>query len=485
MENTKVYQIIQGLSPSLRERVNNLLPAISGGTTTINYGLYRLIVDHISRGTGPLDRKAGWSVLYPGKNYKDTTLRKACTDLMKNMEYALSMLYLQEDDRNRRLQYLYQLKDIGFDHEFIKKEINKSKRKFEELDLESGPGYYERFRLEELEYENNYRSGSAWTKSNINRIDQNLNAFFILEKLRLALSIFSRQKYIQFEKELPFLEVIFQLIESGLIKDHPLIQLYYYAVKTYQNDDSETMYFRLKYGLNDASGENNSPNIRELKTIALSYCIGKINQNNSSFYREALDWYQLMLDDETLMDQGYLAATTYRNIVLIAIRLQEYDWAMNFTHQYSSYLKSDIQESTKMLSLGQIYFNRKDYDQVIDHLMNVDYINVSYNLQSKLILAATYYELDEYEVLTNFLATFKTYLHRKKPSMSSEKYFRHQKFISVLNQMTKTPAWEINKWHEIQRNLESDQKIVSYAWLKDKIDERIAKTPVVSGKVNP
>jgi len=473
MENTKVFQIIQGLSPAARQRIIPYLRNYTGGEETLSYGLYKVIIHHLEYGSGSLQREVVWDELYPDKKFKDLTLRKICTDLMKHMESALSAVQLHESALDRRLYYLNYLKDHYFDHNLVKKEITKSTRLFDDMYEERGPGLYERFRLEELEYENNYRSGSAWNKSNIDRIDKNLNAFFVLEKLRLALSIFSRQKYIRFEKELPFLDVIFELIESGSLDDYPMIRLYYYAVLTYQSDEGDQMYFKLKEGLHAIPLHKENVYARELITIALSYCIGKVNQNHPSFYREALNWYQMMIRESLLIGYEHIAATTYRNIVLIAMRLQEYDWAIEFAENYSQYLKPDIRESTRLLSLGQISFNQKDYPQVLSHLMNVDYISLSYNLQSKLILAATYFELGEYDLLSNFLATFSTYLRRKKPSMSSEKYTRHQKFISLLIQITKTPLWETDKWKELHQQLETDHEIVSYSWLSEKINERI------------
>ena len=435
--------------------------------------MYKIISHHLEYGFGQLDREEVWGKLYSDKKYKDLTLRKISADLMKHIESALSAIHLQNSPLDRRLHYLNYLREQDTDHDLIKKEITKSAKLFDDSDHSFGPGYYERFRLEELDYENSYRSGSAWKKSNINHIDQNLNAFFILEKLRLALSIFSRQKYIPFEKELPFLEVIFQLIESGKMDDFPLIRLYNYAVLTYQSDNSEQMYFSLKEGLFEITSGKGNVYVRELTTIALSYCIGKINQNHPPFYREALNWYQMMIREDMLIDDDHLAATTYRNIVLVAIRLQEFEWATKFAQDYSSFLKSDIRESTMMLTLGQISFHKEDYEQVIQYLRNVDYISLSYNLQSKLILAATYYELKEYDLLSNFLTTFSTYLRRKKTSMSREKYTRHQKYIHLLSQITKTAGWDQGKWEDIKNQLESDHNIVSYSWLMEKIEERI------------
>ncbi|MBY5958431.1 hypothetical protein KUV50_09830 [Membranicola marinus] len=472
MENTKIYRIIAGMTSRVRQEVIPYLENYTGGRHTLTFRLYEVVSAHLEKGTGNLDRKDVWKKLYKSKDIKDVTLRKMCADLMNHMELALSALRLKESPMDRRLYYLNFLMDHEFDHDLVTKEISKSVRLFQSENNDQGPGYYERFRLEELDYGNNFRSGSAWKKSNIDRIDENLNAFFVLEKLRLALSIYSRQKYIQYEKELPFLEVIFQLIDSGNLDDYPLIRLYYYAVLTYQNEDGDQMYFNLKAGLNALPLQKGNDYVRELITIALSYCIGKINQNQSSFYREALDWYQMMIRASILVENEHLAATTYRNIVLIAIRLQEYDWAINFAEDYSVYLKSDIRESTMMLSLGQIAFNKEDYDQVIRYLMNVDYISLSYNLQSKLILAATYYELGEYDLLSNFLSTFSTYLRRKKSGLSSEKYDRHQRFINLLNQITKTPDWEHEKWQDLLHQLQSDHEVVSYSWLVEKIEAK-------------
>src|SRR5690625_3091427 len=106
-------------------------------------------------------------------------------------------------------------------------------------------------------------------------------------------------------------------------------------------------------------------------------------------------------------------------------------------------------------------------------MMNVDYIHVSYNLQSKLILAATYYELEENDLLISFLHTFSTYLRRKKSELSREKYDRHQKFISVLNQMIRTPPHAKEGWSAIAERLEKAPEVVSYSWLMDKTRERL------------
>lgn len=475
MNNTKAYQLIKAISPGDRTKVWHILSAGPEGEKKMTCRLFHLIHRHPRNGSDDalLDKKEVWESLYPAKSYRDSTLRKLCTDLVRELEAAFSHLYIERNDKVRMLLYLQYLDDQNFDPAFLNTEIRKTRRKLSKREIVSGEEYFENYKIEEMEYNHQFLHHSAWSKSNIDRMNRSLNSFFILEKLRLALSVFSRQKYIQFEKELPFLQIIFTMVDSGLFDDEPLIRLYYYAVRSYQEDFGNEMYYRLKSGLEEHQSTLHRERLRELCTIALSYCIDKVNHNQPGFYREALTWYQMMIRNDILMDQDYLTATTFRNIVLLAIRLNEFDWATKFVEKYTQYLEPEIQESTRMLSMGQILFNKKEFDQVIEHLMNVDYINVSYNLQSKLILAATYYELQEYEVLDNFLSSFGTYLRRKKGEISKGKYHRHQRFISMLNQMIRIPQDNKSKWQEIRTELTGKPEIVSYQWLLEKAESRI------------
>lgn len=474
MNNTKVYQLIHALTESDRAKISSILNNASENTPTLHYSLYQLISDHLSGNKDQrLDRHEIWSILYPDQPFKDSTLRKLCADLVKALEQAFAILYLNENMDIQTLFYLQFLKNRNYPSSFFGKEVKKVKRQRSTHQILSGQEYYENFKIEELEYLNKNITGSAWTKSNIEKLDQNINSFFILEKLRLALSIFSRQRYIQFEKDLPFLELIYKVIQSGQYQEHPLILLYYYAVMTYDGEDKDEMYLRLKEGLLEHLDTLHPERMRELTTIALSFCIGKLNHNQTEYYSEALDWYKLMIQNNILLDQEHLAATTFRNIVLLAIRMNEYEWATEFVQSYAGFLKPELQESTKMLSMGQILFNKKEYQEVIGYMMNVDYIHVSYNLQSKLILAATYYELGEYDVLISFLHTFSTYLRRKKSELSSEKYDRHQKFITLLNQMIRIPPRHTEEWEAISERLKNDPEVVSHHWLMEKTREKL------------
>lgn len=468
MKKTKLFQLIEQLPFSDLKKIRSFLHSDLGET----YPKALQLFDILCTPDTQEDKSKIWQEIYGSSSFNDNRFRKLCTDLFSAMESAIAHLHFQNNLKSKSVHYLHYLRTEEIEYPIMKVAIVKTKKQLETKSKHSGSTYYYRYRLEEIEYESIRHTSSAWAPSNIEALDQNLNLFFIIEKLRVALSIFSRQKYIQFEKELPFLETIFNLVEEHDFYNNAIVELYYYAVKTYFPDFEEKMYYSLKNTLLSNINLLERNNLKELTTIALSYCIGKINQYDTRFYRELFEWYETMLNERLLITKDKMPSTTFRNIVLIALRLEEYEWAHEFIHTNAQFIEPEKQQATRMLSLGQLYFNTKEYDKVLESLINVEYLDVSYNLQSKLTLAATYYELGEMMLLNNFLSTFSTYLRRKKPSMSTDKFQRHLRFINILNQMIKAEN-DHSKWQGILQKIESDPRIVSITWLKQKITEKL------------
>ena len=69
-----------------------------------------------------------------------------------------------------------------------------------------------------------------------------------------------------------------------------------------------------------------------------SYCIQRVNKGHYKFQREVFDIFKEILKNESLLRDGYITPPVYRNIVFFALRVQEYDWAENFVHEYIDHL---------------------------------------------------------------------------------------------------------------------------------------------------
>ena len=135
--------------------------------------------------------------------------------------------------------------------------------------------------------------------------------------------------------------------------------------------------------------------------LKFSYCIKKMNQGNAEFYREFLNLSKDLLKTDILLARGELNPWYFRNAVMASLRLNEYEWAEQFINDFENKLPTDFRQNAVSYNRALVYFYQKKYDKVIPLLQSVEYDDLVYNLSSKSILLAVYYELDADEALAH------------------------------------------------------------------------------------
>jgi hypothetical protein len=121
-----------------------------------------------------------------------------------------------------------------------------------------------------------------------------------------------------------------------------------------------------------------------------------------------------------------------------------------------------------LLNLAQLYFYKSDYPKVISLLSKVDYEDITYNLNSKTLLMASYFELDEIEALNSLLDTFRVYLNRNKniPEIRRKHYLNT---INIVRKLAKIKSGDKKEVEKLEKEIESTQGIVSKNWILEKL----------------
>ncbi len=148
--------------------------------------------------------------------------------------------------------------------------------------------------------------------------------------------------------------------------------------------------------------------------MAINFCIRRINQSESRYFRDVFDLYQSGLQHGALLEDGALSRWTYTNIALTALNLREFEWVLHFLHDYAPLLPEMHRAGTLNFNLARYYFDTADYHQAMQHLLRMEYDDVLQNLLAKTLLCKIFYELDEQEALENQLDSIEIYLRRKK-----------------------------------------------------------------------
>jgi hypothetical protein len=194
-----------------------------------------------------------------------------------------------------------------------------------------------------------------------------------------------------------------------------------------------------------------------------------MNSGVTRYLREVFELYKVFLDKSLLQYRGVFDPFHFKNIVTIGLRLGEYDWVEKFITSVAPALADNVRENAITFNLAQLNFYKRDYSKVIFLLSQVEYEDITYNLNSKTLLMASYFELDELDALNSLLDTFRVYLNRnKKIPATRRKHYLNT--ISIVRKLARIRPGEKKEIEKLHQEIEATQGIVSKNWILEKLD---------------
>ena len=177
----------------------------------------------------------------------------------------------------------------------------------------------------------------------------------------------------------------------------------------------------------------------------------------------------LLVNGLMFSDEG-LSPWQFKNIIVVALRLGEFEWTENFIHKYNERLPEQYRDNSVTFNLARLNWYQKKYDKVVELLREVEYEDFAYNLGAKSMLLTTYYETDEIEPLYSLLESFRVYLNRDKKMPEQQKtYYRN--LIKLTKKLTKIMPGDKKAIEKFKTEINETKGIADLRWLKEKIAE--------------
>lgn len=307
-------------------------------------------------------------------------------------------------------------------------------------------------------------------KSNIEDTVGFLDRFYLARKLQLCCEIFNVRNVLSVDYKVFLLEEILRHLENRSYEDTPVIRIYYRILMTLLESDREEHFASLRelLLLHDASFSRQE--LREMYQYVLNYCIKKINTGHVHYQRTLFEIYQVILANDVLLSEGHLSQWDYKNIVTISLRLQEFDWAGQFIAQYKSRLPARERENAYIYNMAFLHFHRGEYSKTLQLLQKVEFTDLYYQLDSRVILLKIYFELDDTETFFYHAAAFKTFLRRNKLVSDYQRtiYLNLVKFTSHLFRAGTSKT----RLAQLKQKVNENRQVADLAWLLKKVEER-------------
>jgi hypothetical protein len=272
--------------------------------------------------------------------------------------------------------------------------------------------YYHDLNLIEWE-QYQYETAERRTESlNLQATSDLMDTAFIARKLRLACLAQSHQAVYKADYQMGLLDAVLQYVESTDLVNIPAIGLYFHCYR-FLNDSQAVSHFEtFKSILLQHAGAFPPEELRTLFLLAINFGIKKINQSSEGWLRTTLELYQSALERDLLLENRCLSRFAFNNIVAIALRVGELDWAEKFILDYKALLERQWREVTSSLNLARVAYTRRDYATALRHLQRSDYKDLLNNLIAKTLQLKIYFETDEYDLLDSHLTSMTNFIRR-------------------------------------------------------------------------
>ncbi len=408
-----------------------------------------------------------WVICFGNEAYDDGRFRKLQSDLLRLVEEY----YAQETFEANPIHKAKYLLEAIYENKLVNLQsgaLKTAQRLADIQKLRPASFYYYQYEIEQSNYDLSRSQAERSLKSNIEDIAQNLDRFYLAEKLRYYCTILNHQHVAALDYKMLFIDEIIQHVESHGYEDVPPIRIYYQILQTYKFPENRSHYDKLRELITKNIQYFPEPQVKEILDAAFNYCILKSNSGSLEFVRELFNLYIESLENKLIFVKDQITPWSYKNIVTAGLRLSEFEWVENFIHEYSLLMDEKFRDNALTFNLAQLYFYKKDYSRVISQLSQVEYDDMTYNLNSKTLLMASYYELDEMEALGSLLDTFRVYLSRNKelPATRRKHYLNTISIVRKLSRIVPGDAKEIEK---LRKEIDSTQGIVSKNWILEKL----------------
>ncbi|MEP7171532.1 MAG: hypothetical protein ABI855_19330 [Bacteroidota bacterium] len=410
------------------------------------------------------NRKNLHEKIFPEKKFSDQQIRYLLTDLCKHIEYFLTIRTL---DSNKVLYRSIASKTLsGRDCEkaynFVYDSINAENKNKNAL------FYYHLYDSAENHLGYSSKKQSRKIKFDYSGILINLEIFYLAKKLQLFCEVINLKNILTGEYELHLMDEIKKLSVKEPFSEIPVVQIYYYILLTLTEPEKEKHLEYLEKLLIENAALFPASELMDMYQYVKNYCVKKINQGNTEYIRRLFEIYKIMLANKPLMNHDYLSQFEFKNMVSISLRLKENAWCKTFISKYINYLKPEERKNAFTYNSAYLNFMSGDFKNSIRKLREVEFTDVVYQVDSRVIFLKCYYELDDIETFFYHASAFRLFLLRNRNISEFQKTI-NRNLIKFLTKIVRAYTSK-TKLAQVKKEISREKNVADLKWLEEKVD---------------
>lgn len=416
--------------------------------------------------------------VYPHQKLREDVMSRLGSNLISVLENYLSYKQFSENAFDRKLSLLDSLYKRNLD-----KILNKEFKRAEEI-LENNDGidiWYllNKYRLNILKNDHYITTGDIKLLINNSEGIENLICFFLtgLFTALINFKINERDFNANYDSWLHTAFInsfdavkIFDKIKNNGSEGRILTLAHFYAYLAIENYKDEESLLKLKDLLNNYYNKFSRRTTINLYVGLLNICLHKRRGGDISYLRKSFDIYKEIVSKNLLTEteSDYIDKNHFINIVSLALKINEIDWAESFVE--SNIDRASPEEKTNIYNYCNATFAyyRKDFNTALNLIMKVNlpyYKYMAINLLCKI-----YYDMDYTEQLFFLIDSYRHYVNNDK-KVPKDINAKDLSFLLYLNKLVKIKFNnDYNALSRLKKNI-AESPYGGKEWLLEKIEE--------------
>lgn len=317
----------------------------------------------------------------------------------------------------------------------------------------------------------------------IQQKQDHLDQYYLAVKLKDACEMLLRSRILKVDYSTGLLDAVVKNLEDQLssFSQNPSVMVYYHIYQLLLHEKAED-YDAILPMIEQYAAYFPITELQSIYNYLQNFCIKQVNLGSKGFLQASFELFKIQLERRLLLDDdGFLPEWHYKNIVANGLRLNQRAWVLQFIESYKEFLRPETMENAYTYNLAAYYYSAADYDRVLALLLQIEYTDLYYNLDSKAILLRTYYDLGEYEAFLSLHQSFRQFVRRHK--LLSD--FQRQGYLNLLyltkkafqlknNQGIQSANKQQRALEALQSRLQESSSVHNRSWLNEKIKELVA-----------
>jgi hypothetical protein len=466
--DSNLYQVFASLTPPELKELDKALHSPFFNYRDEEIRLYEYLLLTKKRKTLSISAEEACSFVFKQAIADLPRLRHVMTYLLRIISRYIAISEMEQTEEIHRLLLTRSIRRRNLPKLFLT-HYTDTKNYFEQEALLSPELYHSQFQLHTEYYSYSIANRRA-QNDELQRLSDDLDSFYIIQKLKHACNILSYQNIFKYEQPQELIQETMALVSKKKLLSNPLVDLLYHNYLCLSEPENEGYFVQLKLLLLTRSERIDPKELKDIFTLAINYCIKRLNTGGQKYYQEVFEIYQEGLRRKVFEENNQLSAFTYKNISAIAIGLKEYKWVATFLEDYKTKLDTEVREDFYTYCMARYYFAIGNYTKVTDLLQQVAIKEQFTDLDARVLLIKTYFELDEFGLLDYAIGNLKQQLKRK--NILSYHQTVYGNFVRAVSKLTHLRTYDKKARTTLIEQINATKALAEKEWLLSKLNKK-------------